>query len=988
MSKLTINLFHTPLITLNGNVIHFPYKKAEAFFYYMAIEKKATREFITELLWETNDETLAKKNLRHALYTINKLFPEPIIVSPQKSTLLFVESPDILCDYDAFLKDETIVERGGLLLEGFYLKESLAFEEWLDNKQQEFGNLYLQRLRKLLFSSDETRSVEDTERLCSLYLKEDAFDEQVYKYMMEYYRDKNMFHKAINLYQDLAKILDEELGLSPSKEISALYHSLLDLWIADSSDEEPDMIRINIREQKTKQLEKTIDDFLIGKPKNTMIVGENGVGKTYLVDTVLANSDLANVLVISVTCFQSERRYALQTWNNIFLKLSDYITDNELEVPESYIEIIENFLPMSFQSDTNQNQFDNQRSYRAFSNAILKIFQLVCRETPVILFIDNINAMDSFGLDLLSRLISLQNTDLLVLLTGLSIMSYDLTTFVSQMVRANYLSMINLETLSLEQTRFFVERSLNDIKLSEQEIERFYKASNGNLFFLVEIIHNMKNHHDLNCLSSNAKEILNDRLNGITKETRQLLDIISLFENQTPFVVLEKLSSNNAQLLDNLEEAKEFSLIRECREYDEIYFSFYYHQMRDFIYEKIAPSKLRLLHGRAALALEEAVKDHLHFFYKSLAYHFSLGENHRKALYYRLLYMEQITGVYFELYPILDDAILSDEEIDLPKDINREFTLLKHELSMIHTEESAELFQEMEARLYYIRSRYYILCCDYEEALRCIQVALESNYTKGNPTFKLGLLKQLIYYCIQTCNTNQMKDHLNNALAITKKLDDTSEQAIILRLFGYYYMVTGEKKQAIASLLHSIDLIERSTIKPELYVTNIAACYNYLGEIKLRDADLTPAIEYFRKAISLCEEKSYTVNATFYTNLGKAYFFQGDYENSRANFVLAHQVYRHSTAIVGCATMHAFLAYFATMNDEYEHASHHIRMCRRMYERINSPYEKGFYYYVMSQLAESKKKQIPFIQRPANYYREQCMKYITCHDELFQIHTK
>ena len=44
MALLKISLFHTPMVTFDGKIIKFPYKKAEAFFYYMAIEKKATRE--------------------------------------------------------------------------------------------------------------------------------------------------------------------------------------------------------------------------------------------------------------------------------------------------------------------------------------------------------------------------------------------------------------------------------------------------------------------------------------------------------------------------------------------------------------------------------------------------------------------------------------------------------------------------------------------------------------------------------------------------------------------------------------------------------------------------------------------------------------------------------------------------------------------------------------------------------------------------------
>ena len=938
---------------------------------------------MTELLWEDNDEILAKKNLRHALYTINKLFPEPLILSPQKSTLIFSSSTDIQIDYDSFYENEASIDYAGLLLEGFYVKDCVAFEEWLDDKQAELSHIYSTRLRRQLYEQNEQFSIEDTERIAELCLKDDPLDEKIYKFMMEFYRDNKQYHKAINLYQDLSKVLDEDLGLSPSKEITNLYHNLLDLWIADSSDDDAIQPDIKIRDSKLSYLASAFEKFQEGQSENFIIIGENGIGKTYLVNAFIESADLSDTFLIQVTCFQNERKYLLQPWNTIFLKLTDYIIEHQIDVPGNYIEVVENFLPTFSNGAT--DEFNNTLSYRSFQNALLKIFQIVSHHTKILLFIDNINAMDSISLETLSSLISLGNSNLMVLLTSLDTMSYDLTTFVSSMVRAKYLTQIALEPLTLEQTRFFVHDSLPDITLTDEEVERFYHISAGNIFFLVELINNIKCHHDINCLSKNAKEILNDRLNGVTPDTRKLLDIIALFEQQAPYLVLERLSSNTTQLLDNIEEAKELALIREFRDKEEIYFAFHYHQMRDFIYAKIPPSKLRILHNRAALALEDGMHNSIYrkLPYKALAYHFSLGENHKKALYYKLLYMEQISGIYFELYPVLDDSIISDEEISLPEDINAEFYRLNHELMQLKSSEDPEIYNEMEARYYHAKSRYLVLICDYEEATSCITKALNNPYTLQNTEFHLALLKQMIYYCIQTCKLAEMKDYLDKGLNLAEQAGDLSEQAIYLRLYGYYHALTGERKQSIAALLRSINLLEKSSLKPEIYFINIAAAYNYLGELNLRYGELDAAMEHFTKAINICSEKGYTVNATFYTNLGKTLFFQGKYSESRTAFVNAHQVYRHSTAIVGCATMHAFLAYFATISGEQEHASHHTRVCRRMIERIHSPYEKGFYYFIMYKLAEKENLAVPFITRPAEYYREECKKHIEPYNDPY-----
>lgn len=973
MSSISINLFQTPMITLDDKVIHFPYKKAEALFYYMAIEKNTTREYMTELLWEENDESLAKKNLRHALYTINKLFPEPIIISPQKSTLIFNQNIKCDIDYDNFINTPDSINYSGLLLQGFYINDSILYDEWLDEKQQATAILYSSRLHSHLFNNSDGKSIEEIEQIADLCIKDDPLNEKTYKFMMEKYSDHKQYHKAINLYENLKKVLDEDLGLSPSKEISILHHKLLDLWIADSNDEDEASPNIQIRNTKLKRITDAINSFLNDKPENIIVIGENGIGKTYIVNQALSEMKSDDFITIDVTCFQAERFYLLQIWNNIYFKLSDMIIDQEIDLPSNYNEIIENFLPLGGNITT--DHFNNPLSFRAFENAMIKVFQIICHKVKLVLFIDNITAMDKTSLEVLASLIKLNNPNLMIILTSLNVMNYDLTTFVSALVRANYLSEIYMEPLTLEQTSFFLHDSLKDVNFSDEDVQRFHNISSGNIFFLVELINNVKAQHDLSCLSSTAKEILNDRLNGVSPETRKLLDIISLFENKAPFLVLEKLSSNSFVLLDNLDEAKELSLIKETRERFDIYFRFYYHQMRDFIYSKIAPSKLRILHNSIGLAIEEIMQNtpNASYPYKELARHFSLGENYSKALYYRMLYLEYVSSIYFELYPIVDDSIISDDEIELPTDIQEQFDQLDKELRAIKTYNNEAFYNEMAARLHHAKSRYYVHICDYKNAMNCINIAMENPFTKNNRILQIALLKQKIYYCIQTCDFDNLLIYAKEGIDLAKKEDDIAEQAILLRLYGYYHMMTGDIKQAIASFLQSIDYLEKSSLRPELYTINIAAAYNYLGELNLRKGELSIAIDYFNKAIQMCDEKGYTVNATFYTNLGKTLFFSDKKEESRKAFVQAHNVYRHSTTIVGCSSMHAFLSYFAAVDGDMEHAAHHIRMSKRMYERINSPFEKGVFYYVMSELC-NEKIEASFITKPAEYYKEKFMK--------------
>ena len=124
VSTVQIYVLQTPQILLDGEQILLPYKKAEALLYYMAIEKKATRDQIAALLWDSCDEATAKKNLRHALYTIRKIFHTDLVSSPTRQTLELNPELTFLVDYDAFMENREPELYREELLGGFYIKNA------------------------------------------------------------------------------------------------------------------------------------------------------------------------------------------------------------------------------------------------------------------------------------------------------------------------------------------------------------------------------------------------------------------------------------------------------------------------------------------------------------------------------------------------------------------------------------------------------------------------------------------------------------------------------------------------------------------------------------------------------------------------------------------------------------------------------------------------------------------------------------------------
>ena len=57
-------LLQVPAVDVDGNRISFHLKKAEAVFYYLMVEKKASRQELAALLWPDEDMVQASRHLR------------------------------------------------------------------------------------------------------------------------------------------------------------------------------------------------------------------------------------------------------------------------------------------------------------------------------------------------------------------------------------------------------------------------------------------------------------------------------------------------------------------------------------------------------------------------------------------------------------------------------------------------------------------------------------------------------------------------------------------------------------------------------------------------------------------------------------------------------------------------------------------------------------------------------------------------------------
>lgn len=131
MNRIFVKIFETPEIRIGGNKLNPTLKRTEALLYYLAVNKRVTRNEVIELLWEGEDVKKCRKNLRNLLYKLKQDLGFDLLISINRETLIVNPDVEFTSDYADFIQGEK--NYSGNVLKNFILKRSPKFQEWKTN---------------------------------------------------------------------------------------------------------------------------------------------------------------------------------------------------------------------------------------------------------------------------------------------------------------------------------------------------------------------------------------------------------------------------------------------------------------------------------------------------------------------------------------------------------------------------------------------------------------------------------------------------------------------------------------------------------------------------------------------------------------------------------------------------------------------------------------------------------------------------------------
>jgi len=277
MMKLQVNVLGCLEIrTGTLDQFNFSTAKAKALFAYLVVEsgQPTSREKLAELLWGETSDTRARANLRQALTRVRQALPDAMraCIKSQNGTI-YLERTALATDISDFirlldegtiaaLEDAAVLYRGDLL-DGIETNDN-SFEAWVRDQRQIYRNCaadcFGRLLRHYYATGASTRGIE----ICNRLIVIDPFQETVHRSLMSFYADQDRRGAALDQYQTCRRLLNDELGVEPAKETTALFEMIRALSKSTTFTREPALSRATPKQVDRKRTTRVVTD-LVGR---------------------------------------------------------------------------------------------------------------------------------------------------------------------------------------------------------------------------------------------------------------------------------------------------------------------------------------------------------------------------------------------------------------------------------------------------------------------------------------------------------------------------------------------------------------------------------------------------------------------------------------------------------------------------------------------------------------------------------------------------
>ncbi|QDR79972.1 AAA family ATPase [Sporomusa termitida] len=968
MHELSAVLLGSPEVYWNGKRVFFPFAKMEALLYYLLVKRKATREELAALLWQEMEDGAARKNLRNTLYLLKKLTSETLLLTPSRANVLLnTETVSITTDFQEFNEvspAESLVLYRGEFLAGFACKDAEAFETWVNRRRESCKEDLLARLTKVIVARLNNKDYSAAERYLKQLITLDEYNESAYRTLMKVYERAGAVNKSLAVYDGLQAKLSSELGIGPQDKTREAYEriraKMVNQLVVPAEQAAENFFG---RKRELLWLQRLVADFCAGcSPCVWAIVsGEQGVGKTEIVQRLQETLAADCVTVLRTQCYQAEQDYPYKAWNQIFCQAMELLSQRGVVLPAIWYQIIASVFPAVLGNQTVACQSQAVNGYNIHSGMIEEvmggILEKVAAPRKVLLLIDDVQWLDIQGWSVLRQLLRSGRQQLLCITTCRTDYQEQIELFSGNARQEGLVETLILENFSREEVVRFSELMLPADKLTAGLQQKLYEYTDGNALFLVESFKLIKMGQNVNRLSPRLRSVLHEQVNTLADNARKVLDVMSAFFNDVGFnELLAVCGMNEFEIVEAIEELQHRRLIQEMPgsvpggrgpvyKYNHI-------RIRSYIYAELSSSRKQMIHRRAGRYLEELMDKEAwgRDLYSEILYHYAQIDEKIKILEYTIKLAERFCCPQYELFPEFSDwprgnGFILDNKLQIMHYLDKIKALLAALEQEYVPQASLSRFR---AAYLEMLGRYYIWRGEHLAGLRAIHQLLRLAAKKSFIDYTVKGYQQIIYCGIQIRNPKLIELFANKLLQTAQAASLAEKQAVIQRFLGIAYALRRQTGRAEQYYRQSIAYYKRLGERPGEFNLHIAAGYNYIGDVRRMEGKLAEALYYYDQAIRVAGRNQSSAGVViFLVNAGHAAYDLAEYGKAFAYLSEAlaleaqYGEYQGYWCLRSYCTLHCLLALLAVKDNSLQQGRSYLEKADEFLQRYHDLYQAG-----------------------------------------------
>ena len=706
MAGFSLLFLGQPRVESRHVEISLPRRKVLALLAYLAVcPRSYSRDELAELLYPDRDRDHSYGGLRQSLCYLRQLIGN-VWIDAGPRTISLRTGKGLVVDVSEFRRH---LKRGGrdqlaaaarlyrgVFLSGFYLKDSLAFEQWQAGLGESLRQECAEALGKLIGLHQEEGDLDGAAEWARAAVDLDPLEESAHRRLMSILAEAGRRGHALRQYDHLRNMLSKELGQMPDPQTESLKEEIragncgqregAQVRPEDARGREGLRADLIGRDEEFAKLAEAYEGARKGAGRMVSIIGEAGVGKSRLIEELKARAmsdkdESRRPFWFEGRCI--ELGVAMAYWPFIDLLEQVFALSQPAREGASTIRAVEvlealealrqsggltaervqeigpllgRLLSVRFGNDwdTALTHAQPEQIKHQTLLAMRDFFIAVARKRPLVVILDDLHWADPLSFDLVEFLM-----DSLTLAPILLLCIYrpeqnercrQLSTIAFRKCPKRFTE-IRLGELTPSQSARMISSLLSVASLPEPVRKLILTSSQGNPFFMEEVVCSLidsgaiyregdhwQTRQDAAAIAvpETVQSIILSRVERLEARLKHLLESAAVIGRIFRRRVLEQAHQQEQMLDEALSALEDRALIRTESTAPEEVYSFRHVLTQQTVYQSIVRQRRARLHGRIADAIESLYQDSIGEYVEQLAHHNNQAGKTEKAVEYLL----------------------------------------------------------------------------------------------------------------------------------------------------------------------------------------------------------------------------------------------------------------------------------------------------------------------------------------------------------------